>query len=78
MVAHAGSVELRMVGDRTGLTNELSRALARSCFVPVHDRGRSLVDVAVMIADGAEASADIVVLRHQAPVLDAVASPATV
>jgi len=78
VVAHAGSVGLRLVGDRTGLTNELSRALARSSFVPVHDRGRVLVDVAVMIADGGEAIADIDVLRHQAPVLGAVASPATV
>ena len=78
MVAHANSVGLRMVGDRTGPMSCQSRALARSCFVQVHDRGRVLVDVAVMIADGAEASADIVVLRHQAPVLGAVASPTTV
>jgi len=78
VVAHAGSVGLRLVGDRTGLTNELSQALARSSFVPVHDRGRVLVDVAVMIADGGEAIADIDVLRHQAPVLGPVASPATV
>jgi hypothetical protein len=37
-----------------------------------------LVDVAVMIADGGEAIADIEVVRHQAPVLGSVASPATV
>ncbi|WP_248583502.1 IS1380 family transposase [Nocardioides sp. InS609-2] len=37
-----------------------------------------LVDVAVMLADGGEAIADIDVLRHQAPVLGAVASPPTV
>lgn len=78
VVAHAGSVGLRLVGDRTGLSGELSKALARRSFVPVHDRGRVLLDVAVMIADGGEAIADIDVLRHQAPVLGRVASPATV
>ena len=77
MVAHAGSVGLRLVGDRTGLTAQLSKALARASFVPVHDRGRVLVDVAVMIADGGEAIADIEVLRHQEPVLGSVASQAT-
>ena len=77
VVAHAGSVGLRLVGDRTGLTGELSKALARRSFVALHDRGRVLVDVAVMIADGGEAIADIDVLGHQAPVLGRVASPAT-
>jgi len=77
-VAHAGSIGLRLLGDRTGLTDQLSKALARRSFVPVHDRGRVLVDVAVMIADGGEAIADIDVLRHQGGVLGAVASPPTV
>jgi hypothetical protein len=78
VVAHAGSIALRLLADRTGLTAELSRALARRSFVPVHDRGRVLVDVATMIADGGEAIADIDVLRHQAQVLGPVASPPTV
>lgn len=52
--------------------------MARRSFVPVHDRGRVLADVAVMIADGGEAIADIDVLRHQVPVLGQVASPPTV
>jgi len=78
VVAHAGSVGLRLVGDRTGLTGQLSKALTRRSFTPVHDRGRVLVDVAVMIADGGEAIADIEVLRHQEPVLGSVASQATV
>src|SRR5665811_1722067 len=67
-----------VVADRTGLTGELSKAMARRSFVPVHDRGQVLVDVAVMLADGGEAIADIDVLRHQAPVLGPVASPPTV
>ncbi len=78
VVAHTGSVGLRLVADRTGLTGQLSKALVRRSFVPRHDRGRVLVDVAVMIADGGEAIADIEVLRHQAPVLGVVASQATV
>lgn len=78
VVAHAGSVGLRLLADRTGLTTELSRAMARRSFVPVHDRGRVLTDVAVMLADGGEAIADIDVLRHQSLVLGPVASAPTV
>ncbi len=78
VVAHAGSVGLRLLADRTGLTAELSKALARRSFAAVHDRGRVLVDVAVMIADGGEAIADIDVMRHQAQVLGPVASAPTV
>lgn len=65
VVAHAGSVGLRLLADRAGVTSELSRAMARRAFVPVRDRGRVLVDVAVMLADGGEAIADINALRHQ-------------
>lgn len=78
VVAHAGSVGLRFLADRIGLTAEVSKALARGSFTPIHDRGRVLVDVAVMLADGGEAIADIDVLRHQASVLGPVASPPTV
>ncbi len=78
VVAHAGSVATRLLADRTGLTGELSEAMVRGGFVPVHDRGRVLADVAVMLADGGEAIADIDVLRHQAGVLGPVASPPTV
>ena len=78
VVAHAGSVGLRLLADRVGLTAELSRAMARRSFTPVHDRGRVLVDVATMIADGGEAIADIDVLRHQGQVLGPVASAPTV
>jgi hypothetical protein len=59
VVAHAGSVGLRLQADRTGLTGEVCKALARRGFVPRHDRGRVLVDVAVMLAGGGEAIADI-------------------
>lgn len=78
VVAHAGGVGLRLLADRVGLSGELSAAVARRSFVPVHDRGRVLVDVAVMIADGGEAIADIDVLGHQSDVLGPVASAPTV
>lgn len=78
VVAHAGSVATRLLADRTGLRGQLSTAMARRGFVPVHDRGQVLTDVAVMLADGGEAIADIDVLRHQGSVLGPVASPPTV
>jgi hypothetical protein len=81
VVAHAGSVGLRLLADRVGLTGQLSKAMRRRSFVPVHDRGRLLADVAVMIAGGGEAIADIDVLRHQGGaggVLGPVASAPTV
>ena len=78
VVAHAGSVATRLLADRTGLTSELSMAMSRRGFVPGHDRGRVLTDVAVMLADGGEAISDIDVLRHQTAVLGPVASPPTV
>jgi hypothetical protein len=78
VVAHAGSIAVRLLADRSGLTGELSRATARRSFAPVHDRGQVLVDVAVMLADGGEAIGDINVLRHQDQVLGPVASAPTV
>ena len=78
VVAHAGSVAVRLLADRTGLTKELSKATRRRSFVPVHDRGQVLVDVAVMLTDGGEAIGDINVLRHQGQVLGPVASAPTV
>src|SRR3954452_3956318 len=67
-----------MLADRSGLTAELSTALARRSFAPVHDRGRVLVDVAVMLATGGEAIAEIDVRRHQQQVLGPVATAPTV
>jgi len=78
VVAHAGSVATRLLADRLGLTGELSKALTKPSFSPRHDRGRVLVDLAVLLADGGEAIADIDVLRHQSEVLGPVASAPTV
>ncbi|GAB3816660.1 IS1380-like element ISMsm3 family transposase [Micromonospora zhanjiangensis] len=77
MVSHAGMVLLRTLADRTGLTGALSQAVARRGFTPGRDRGCVLTDLAVMIADGGEAIADIDVVRHQADVFGRIASPAT-
>jgi len=57
---------------------EQSKATKRCSFAPVHDRGRVLVDVAVMLANGGEAISDINVLRHHGQVLGPVASTPTV
>ena len=43
--------------------------MARRRFIPIHDRGRVLTDVAVMLADGGESISDIGVLRHQSGAL---------
>jgi len=78
VVAHAGNVATRLLADQVGLTGALSAAMSRRGFTPKHDRGRVLVDVAVLIAGGGEAIADIDVLRHQGEVLGSVASAPTV
>ena len=63
VVSHVGAALLRMLADRAGLTTALSGALLRNGWWPVHDRGRVLVDLAVLIADGDEAIADIELIR---------------
>lgn len=65
VVSHVGSGLLRLAADRVGLTGALSTALARPGFWPVHDRGRVLSDLAVMIADGGTTISQIDTLRHQ-------------
>ncbi|MFE9207620.1 IS1380 family transposase, partial [Micromonospora sp. NPDC007230] len=77
VVSHVGAALLRLLADRCGLTQALSVAVARRGFVPGRDRGRVLVDLAVTVADGGEAIADIDMLRHQGEVFGLVASPAT-
>ena len=52
VVAHAGNVATRLLADQVALTG----ALGRRGFTPTRDQGRVLVDVAVLIAGGAEAS----------------------
>ncbi|MEU4477863.1 hypothetical protein AB0F68_07340 [Micromonospora sp. NPDC023966] len=65
LIAHAGAAALRLTADRAGLTKALSDTLHRDDFTPDHDRGRVLVDAAVMMADGGNTLCAIDVLRHQ-------------
>jgi hypothetical protein len=79
VVSHAGTRLLADLADATGLTERFGEAL---CSLRQrrgrHDPGRVAVDVAVMLADGGEAIADLAVLRNQPGLFGAVASDATV
>ena len=75
---HAGSRLLCDLADELGLTDGLSAAMAPTKQRRRgHDRGRVLVDLAVMLADGGEAISDLVVLRDQPNLFGEVASVAT-
>ncbi len=78
VVSHVGSGLLRLTADRVGLTWALSKALARPGFWPVHDRGRVLTDLAVMIAGGGTTLSQIDTLRHQGELFGSVTSDTTV
>jgi hypothetical protein len=77
VVSHAGTTAVRLLADRTGLTEGLSRALTRRGFTPVHDRGRVFADTAVLIADGGRVLSDLAVLRDQGEMFESVASDPT-
>ncbi|WP_326608312.1 IS1380 family transposase [Streptomyces sp. NBC_01800] len=78
VVGHAGARLLADLADATGLTAAYSTALR-----PLrprgtgHDPGRIATDLAVMLADGGEAIADLAVLRDQAGVFGSDASTPT-
>ncbi|GAA3380689.1 hypothetical protein GCM10020367_68980 [Streptomyces sannanensis] len=77
-VGHVGGVHLRLLAERTGLTGALSASLARPGFVPLHERGQVMVDLAVAITLGATCIRDIRLLEHQRPVFGVAASRPTV
>jgi Transposase DDE domain group 1 len=67
VVGHAGARLLSDLADEVGLTGGLSAAMAATKQRRRgHDRGRVLVDLAVMIADGGEAMSDLAVLDSTA------------
>lgn len=78
VVGHAGTRLLADLAEATGLSAAVSDALA-----PLrqrnrgHDPGRVAVDLAVMLADGGEAIADLAVLRNQSELFGPVASDPT-
>lgn len=79
MVSHAGARLLADLADATGLTSAFSEELAGlRQRQSSHDPGRIAVDVAVMLADGGEAIADLAVLREQPGLFGPVASDPTV
>jgi len=63
---------------RTGLTSGFVRALGLDrSRRPAHEPGRVAVDLAVLLADGGEAIADLAVLRQQSGLFGPVASDPT-
>ena len=78
VVSHLGARLLADVAQATGLVEAFDQAVGRQRVRrSAHRPGRVLVDVAVMIADGGEAIADLAVLRNQPGLFGQVASPAT-
>jgi hypothetical protein len=78
VVGHAGARLLADLADATGLTAAFGDALGSlRVRQSGHDPGRVAVDLAVMLADGGEAIADLAVLRNQADLFGAVASDPT-
>lgn len=78
VVGHVGARLLAELADATGLTSAFGEALAGlRQRQGGHDPGRIAVDLAVMLADGGEAIADLAVLRDQAGLFGPVASDPT-
>lgn len=78
VVNHAGSRLLADLADVTGLTGAFTDGLRRLRPRGTgHDPGRIAVDLAVMLADGGEAIADLALLRDQTEVFGPVASTPT-
>jgi hypothetical protein len=79
VVAHVGLHALGFFADRLGLGHALSSAIPWSGNgVPVHDRGKVLVQSALMFAGGGESCLDIEHLRIGADLFGSVPSDTTV
>jgi hypothetical protein len=78
-VTHAGGVLLVETARRSGLAGQLTRLLgAWRKPLAVHDPGKIRTDLAIVVALGRDAAADIAVLRAQPGVFGPVASDPTV
>jgi hypothetical protein len=78
IVSHAGTALLRELAERSGLRAEYGTVMdGLRRRGGGHDPGRVLVDLAVMLADGGEAIADIATLADQPALHGPVASAAT-
>ncbi|HEY5121260.1 MAG TPA: IS1380 family transposase [Acidimicrobiales bacterium] len=79
VVAHVGLHALGAFADRLGLSHLLSsRITPRGERLPVHDRGKVLTQMALVIAGGGESCADVEHLRFQSDLFGHVASDSTV
>lgn len=78
VVSHAGAALLAETADRIGLTEALSEGLRpMRRRRGVHDPGRVVRDLAVMLASGGSHLSDLAAVRDQEPLFGAVASDAT-
>lgn len=78
VVSHAGVGLLREVAQYTGLSRAVTTALIDTYKgVPVHAPGRVFTDLAVAVADGADAISGIAVLRDRQELFGPVASMPT-
>jgi hypothetical protein len=78
VVSHAGAALLRELASETGLADAVTGALIDTYRgVPVHAPSRVFADLAVAIADGADAVTGIEVLRDREGLFSAVASMPT-
>lgn len=78
VVSHAGVGLLREMAAETGLVEGISAALVDTyAGVPVHPPGRVFTDLAVAIADGADAISGIAVLADRQELFGPVASMPT-
>ena len=79
VVAHVGLHALGAFSDRLGLSSFLSaRIAARGERAPLHDRGKVISQMALVIAGGGESCADVEHLRLQSDLFGLVASDSTV
>jgi DDE family transposase len=78
LVGQAGTALLRSLAESSGLRGRLSKALAVPGFVPEHDRGQVLVDLACALGLGATSISGITLLGQADAVFGPVASPPTV
>ena len=79
IVSHAGTALLLRAGEKTGLLDALSQALAPwRKPLAIHDPGKIVFDLAVSVAIGGDCLADIAHLRGDRDVFGPVASDPTV
>jgi hypothetical protein len=78
LIDAVGAPLLRLLAEESGLRAGLSTALTRSGFVPGHDRGQVLIDMAVALGLGATSVAGAVeTLEQSKTALETVASTPT-